>query len=368
MRHILLTAGLGLGLLATEVHARVGLSELGKALEAELGLTRQAVALEEALVTLDNQQLGAEHGAELLDHAGRESLRLLDAYRSGRSEREHVARLRARAMYKASRGGIARLVFEDVGRGDASTSADRVARGRDLRWMVRHDLRELASYQRSERRARDELLLAHRQLQALSALATVHAVQGDFLAGARMATGPALKRAHARTRRAIPRAPKRIRASGINHERQRELRSDTRELRALRKGEPKMRRPVRGRVVGSFGDYEDPVLRLPMMRNGIELAARRDESVRALAEGKVVMVATLPGFEQVVVIDHGGGRMSMTGRLWKASVEEGDEVDAGQIIAAVAPKIIDDGLGTTIYVELRLGDKPVDPAPLLRSR
>ncbi|MCH9683292.1 MAG: M23 family metallopeptidase [Deltaproteobacteria bacterium] len=102
-----------------------------------------------------------------------------------------------------------------------------------------------------------------------------------------------------------------------------------------------------------------------MIRNGVELSARRDESVRAPADGRVVMVAAIPGFDQVVVIDHGSGELCMLGRLWKVSVEQGETVEAGDAIASVAPKAVDDGLGTTAYVELRHGDKPVDPAARL---
>ena len=105
-----------------------------------------------------------------------------------------------------------------------------------------------------------------------------------------------------------------------------------------------------------------------MVRNGVELAARRDEEVRAPAAGRVVMVAELPGFEQVVVIDHGAQRLSMLGRLWKLTVAEGDDVEAGAALGRVAPKALDDGLGTTAYLELRHGDKPVDPAPRLKAQ
>ena len=54
------------------------------------------------------------------------------------------------------------------------------------------------------------------------------------------------------------------------------------------------------------------------------------------------------------------------GRLWQVQVAEGDEVERGQVIAQVAPKSVDDGLGTTVYVEVRRADVPIDPAPLLR--
>jgi septal ring factor EnvC (AmiA/AmiB activator) len=149
-----------------------------------------------------------------------------------------------------------------------------------------------------------------------------------------------------------------------------ELQASHAELQAARREgvDAPLTRPVHGAVVGRFGAYTDPILRLPMVRNGVELAARADEEVRAPAAGRVVMVAELPGFEQVVVIDHGAQQLSMLGRLWKVTAAEGDELAAGQAIARVAPKALDDGLGTTAYLELRHGDKPVDPSPRLVGR
>lgn len=362
----LLVAGSVLLLASAPVHARGGLGELGErlgqALEAELGLTRQAAALERAVVALEREQAGAEHGASVLEHAGRQSLAQLDAYRKARDSREQLVRQRARALVKVARGGIARIVLEDLG--DARPSAERLSRGRDLRWLVRHDLRELTAYQRAERRAQAERLAAERQLQALSVLATVHDVQGELIAAARTATVPALERATSTRQQlwhgAVVGADDRTRLA--------ELQASHEELRAVRQGgaEGALTRPVQGAVVGRFGAYTDPILRLPMVRNGVELAARSDEEVRAPAAGRVVMVAELPGFEQVVVIDHGAQQLSLLGRLWKVTVAEGDALAAGQALARVAPKALDDGLGTTAYLELRHGDKPVDPTRQLR--
>lgn len=354
----------GVLMLAAPVRAG-GLGErLVRALEAELGLSRQAVALEQAVIALEREQDGAEHGASVLEHAGRESLRQLEAYREARGARERLVRQRARALVKVARGGIARIVLEDLG--DERPGAERLARGRDLRWLVRHDLRELAAYQRAERRALAERLQAERQLQALSVLATVHDVQGGLLAVARTATVPALERATSTRQRLSVGTP-----AGLEDRRRLEaLRESEAELRALRRegADGALLRPVQGATVGRFGAYTDPILRLPMVRNGVELAARRDEEVRAPAAGRVVMVAELPGFEQVVVIDHGAQQLSMLGRLWKLTVAEGDDVDAGQAIGRVAPKALDDGLGTTAYLELRHGDRPVDPTPRLAWR
>jgi septal ring factor EnvC (AmiA/AmiB activator) len=54
--------------------------------------------------------------------------------------------------------------------------------------------------------------------------------------------------------------------------------------------------------------------------------------------------------------------------LLAVAVEEGDELDAGALLGRAGPKAIDDGLGTSVYVELRHGQRPIDPAPWLRER
>jgi murein hydrolase activator len=101
---------------------------------------------------------------------------------------------------------------------------------------------------------------------------------------------------------------------------------------------------------------------LPMNRDGVELRAAVGTAVRAMAGGEVVLVSPLPGFEQVVSIDHGDGRFSLTARLWHVEVLEGQSVQAGDIIGRVAPKAHDDGFGPTVYVELRDAERPVDPS------
>jgi len=77
------------------------------------------------------------------------------------------------------------------------------------------------------------------------------------------------------------------------------------------------------------------------------------------------MVSRLPGYEEVVVIDHGDGVLTLTGRLWRLQVAQGELVERGEVLGQVAPKAVDDGLGTTVYVELRHGERPVDPTPRL---
>ncbi len=368
-RWIFLTAAATALLAVSSVQAgnRARAKKLEQALQRELGLTRTSTELAESLSVLDRERSSLEYTAAVLDHAGRESMRKLDAYRRKRGSREALARSRARSLYKLSRGGVARLAFESAGHEDREAELrERILRGRALRFLVRHDLEELSVYQRAETRAAAELVAAARELQSLAAIDLVGAVQEHTLVAAEHAINPNL-RSTLRSRRRLARRVD----DDLSREHKTLMRLVKRnwaELRSLRglDGAPRLVRPVRGKVVGRFGEYTDRVLRLPMIRNGVELRARANEAVRAMADGRVVMVTTLPGYENVIVIDHGGGQYTLTARVWQLEVEEGAEVEGGDVLARVAPKSTDDGLGVTVYVELRHGEKPVDPTAYLR--
>lgn len=346
--------------------ARESGTALVDALQRELGLTRSAAEVQRGLVALDREQASLVYAAEVLGHASRESMRKLAAYDDVKSERETAARRRARALLKLSRGGVARLAFaESLGDEPEGATALRLTRAHTLHALVLHDLRELQSHRRSEARASAELVAATRELQALGAVATVFAMQDDVLERADATIDPTLVQSQYRRNLALRRSSSSTRSS------QRALlqlvRANWRELKAMRglDGAERLHAPVAGAIVGRFGEYRDEVLELPMTRAGVEISAHDDEEVVAIAAGRVVLVTELPEFGGTVVIDHGGGQYSLTARLWKVAPTEGTSIDAGALLGHTAPKAIDDGLGTTVYLELRHGEKPVDPAPYL---
>ncbi|MFV8750870.1 murein hydrolase activator EnvC family protein [Nannocystaceae bacterium ST9] len=342
--------------------------KLRAAAERELDLTVSATELERAEVGLERERESLSWAAKLLERRSGESLRQLDVYRGERVERQQLAEVRARKLYKLSRGGMLEQVFE-TGADGRSTPAERIARGRTLRFLIDHDLDALRVHVEAETRARAELLAASRELSALAALEGVAALQTRAIAASDAQLHPTLAAVHDDRKHLQAELGKDARA-----EERRLLRTLAAERRELvrHKGldllEPgALERPVRGAVVGEFGDYRDRVLDVPMHRNGVELAAKPNDKVLALAPGRVAFVGALPGFERVVVIEHGGGYLSLTARLLGVSVEEGQELEAGALIGRAGPKAIDDGLGTTVYVELRHGQRPIDPEPWLEK-
>ncbi len=339
-------------------------SRLAALLQRELGLTHGLVEVERGLAALERSKESLRYASSVLEHGGKESLRRLRAYHVARDTRERQTRRRGRSLYKLARGGVLRIMFEDPEGGQGAT-ARRIARGRTLRWLVRHDLQELNLHHRAEARARAELLAAARELQALGGLHMMEGMQRQALDLAARKLDPQVRQAHRARRRAAPEGapgpPQRRLLRLIAMER-RSLRGRGLDLLEARS----LVRPVRGRIVGRFGTHEDPILRVPIVRNGVELAAGRNARVRATAGGKVAFVGELPGFDRVVVLDHGVGYLTLTGRLLVVEVAEGALVAPGDFLGRVAPKALDDGLGRTVYFELRHGERPIDPTPYLR--
>ena len=335
-------------------------------LQRELGLTRSSAEIHRGLAGLDREQSSLQYTAALLDHASAESMRRLGAYAEGTDDREARLRLRGRALYKLARGGAARLAFgESLGDDGEGATALRLARARSLREVVRRDLADLASHRRAKARATSEMLSATREIQALATVHDVFTMQGEVLVTAGRVVDPAVDRASHDRKLAMRKGGSKLRRA--QRELIRMVKSNWDELETLRglDGAQRLHRPVSGAVAGRFGTHRDRVLEVPIVRNGVELVADRDERVVAMAAGRVVLVSELPEFGGVVVVEHGGGQYSMTARLWKIAVQAGDAVEPGRELGRVAPKAIDDGLGTTVYVELRHGEKPVDPEPYL---
>jgi septal ring factor EnvC (AmiA/AmiB activator) len=90
---------------------------------------------------------------------------------------------------------------------------------------------------------------------------------------------------------------------------------------------------------------------------GVVIAAKPGAEVRAVAYGRVAWADFMRGYGMLVIIDHGGGWMSLYGGNESAAVSAGDWVRPGQPIATVARNSEQGGA----WFGLRHDGKPVDP-------
>jgi septal ring factor EnvC (AmiA/AmiB activator) len=119
--------------------------------------------------------------------------------------------------------------------------------------------------------------------------------------------------------------------------------------------------PVAGRIVARFGQSRGG----GMKWNGVLIATERGSEVRAPYAGRVVYSDWLPGLGLLLIIDHGGGYMTLYGhneQLYKAS---GEAVSAGEVISTVG----DSGgqARPELYLEVRKGTAAQDPQRWFRA-
>ena len=94
--------------------------------------------------------------------------------------------------------------------------------------------------------------------------------------------------------------------------------------------------------------------------DGVLLAAREGEEVRAVYQGRVVYADWLLGFGMLLVIDHGDGYLSFYGRNEALLKEVGDWVAAGEPVALGGSRGGRDG--PVLYFAIRHNGEPLDPA------
>jgi len=118
--------------------------------------------------------------------------------------------------------------------------------------------------------------------------------------------------------------------------------------------------PVKGPVLARFGQLRAGG---PLKWQGLLIGAARGAQVRAPFYGRVVYADWLPGLGLLIVLDHGGGFMSLYGHNEQLYRRVGDRVTPGDVLAAVGEVA---GVGKPgMYLEIRQGRQALDPSEWL---
>ncbi len=95
--------------------------------------------------------------------------------------------------------------------------------------------------------------------------------------------------------------------------------------------------PVKhGVITGYFGKQQHPTIKtVQITNNGIDIRTDQGAAVRAVFEGKVVGTQFIPGYDYMVILQH-GDFYTVYSNLEVVSVRKGDEVKARQSIGKVS--------------------------------
>jgi lipoprotein NlpD len=124
-------------------------------------------------------------------------------------------------------------------------------------------------------------------------------------------------------------------------------------------GAPSWQWPTQGEVIGRFASGDQT-------RQGVDIAGKSGQDVRASADGVVVYSgAGLVGYGELIIVKHSEEWLSAYAHNQQRLVSEGTRVSAGQVIAKLgrtgAPRDM-------LHFEIRRNGKPVDPLGLLPRR
>jgi murein hydrolase activator len=117
--------------------------------------------------------------------------------------------------------------------------------------------------------------------------------------------------------------------------------------------------PASGRVVVPFGDRKHPRFGTVVPHRGIEIEVPEGTEVRPIFGGQVSFADWFRGYGNTVVVDHGGGVLSVYAHLRQVEVEVGQHVDpSARLGASGSTGLLE---GPSLYLEIRQGGQAVDP-------
>jgi murein hydrolase activator len=123
-----------------------------------------------------------------------------------------------------------------------------------------------------------------------------------------------------------------------------------------RKG--KLRWPVsRGSVHSHFGNQIHPVLKTVTQNTGIDISAPSGSDVFAVADGEISIQSFIPGFGNILIINHYNGYRTVYAHLSDVTVSESQKVTEGTVIA----KSGDTVAGSILHFEIWKDKEKQDP-------
>lgn len=296
------------------------------------------------------------------------------------SEKEAIAghiKKRLAAFYQTGEVGIINALFSATNLGDLLNLQEYV------QTLFQYDQQVLQGYRDQialQAKAKDELTLAKEQLQALigqvqegeSALLKSRQERDQLLAQARAEEElyrqalKELETAAAKLIKTITKARKlEVKADRKTAAQSKSQTSASASLNtgfATKKGQ--LPPPAIGRIIRGFGPYKDRFGN-DLHADGIDLGVPPKTLVTAIHSGRVIFAEHMPGYGNLVIIDHGDQYYSLVSGLDTLIIMKDDKVKAADVIGTFGQPtgLVNPGL----HIEIRHGSTPVDPLAWLEN-
>ena len=122
--------------------------------------------------------------------------------------------------------------------------------------------------------------------------------------------------------------------------------------KAFARAKGKMPMPARGQIVARYGEQKVK----GVVSKGVIIQTRNQAQVIAPFDGSVVFAGPFRGYGNMIIIEHGGGYLSLLAGLESIDTEVGQMLLAGEPVGQMP----EEG-EARLYVEMRRNNKPINP-------
>ena len=117
--------------------------------------------------------------------------------------------------------------------------------------------------------------------------------------------------------------------------------------------------PVSGPITSEFGWRTHPIFGSARFHSGLDIGADYGVPICAAASGVVIESGWIGGYGNTIMIDHGGGIVTLYGHNESLAVGVGQTVNQGDVIAYCGST--GNSTGPHCHFEVRVGGEPVSP-------
>lgn len=128
-------------------------------------------------------------------------------------------------------------------------------------------------------------------------------------------------------------------------------------------GTGQMMIPASGPITSPFGNRIHPILGTSRFHAGLDVGAEEGSPIVAADQGTVIIAEWYGGYGNAVIIDHGNNLTTLYGHASQLYVTVGQQVQKGQMIAAVGTTGL--STGPHLHFEVRVQGEPTDPIAYL---
>ncbi len=121
----------------------------------------------------------------------------------------------------------------------------------------------------------------------------------------------------------------------------------------------KLKPPIRGFIVSTFGIKYDPRMHVYTRNDGVDIKGIKGECVHAVFPGKIAFIGNLPGYGNVIIVNHMNNYYTVYGGV-KTHMKKGEFVRYFQCIGRLQSNVL--------HFEIRHLYHPVNPLTFLNRR